>query len=80
MIYTKISLKSESKLIPLQGKKCNNAANTLHYDNITRQIPTDTHKPEKRAQNVLIDEVIEFKLPVAKRYPGTCGEQFCCGF
>lgn len=41
-------LKSESKSIPLQGKKCNNAANTLHDDNITRQIPTETHKPSKQ--------------------------------
>ena len=42
-----------------------------HKDNIRYTCIEERPLPEKRAQNVLIDEVIEFELPSAKaKYPG----------
>ena len=42
-----------------------------HKDNIRYTCIEERPLPEKRAQNILIDEVIEFELPSAKaKYPG----------
>lgn len=42
-----------------------------HKDNIRYTTVKELPLPEKRAQNVLIDEIIEFELPAAKaKYPG----------